>query len=196
MTDETVAISLRDNARADLMRIKSIEEGVTYLNKVKSIEVWVKAEKKDAELQNIIAEQKLRTQRILGKLLKESEFTGRGGDRGNQYKEATSLESVGKLGITHKQSSTFQQIASIPESTFNEFIREKKEAVNEAVAELTTAGAVRLAKSLERKHEDLETTQRINKQLDVERELRTLAIDLRKKYTKDEIQLLVKFLTK
>lgn len=193
MTDESVAISLRDNARADLMQIKSIEEGVTYLNKVKSIEVWVKAEKKDAELQNIIAEQKLRTQRILGKLLKESELS----EGGRPSKTSTREEPVlSDYGVTKKQSSTFQQIASIPEKAFNEFIREKKEAVNEAVAELTTAGAVRLAKSLKHKEEDLDTAQRINRQLDTERELRTLAIDLRKKYTKDEIQLLVKFLTK
>jgi hypothetical protein len=194
MTDESVAISLRDNARADLMQIKSIEEGVTYLNKVKSIEVWVKAEKKDAELQNIIAEQKLRTQRILGKLLKDGQQ--RGEIKTSSSAKSEDNNSIPSLGITHKQSSTFQQIASIPEKAFNEFIREKKEAVNEAVAELTTAGAVRLAKSLKHKEEDLDTAQRINKQLDTERELRTLAIDLRKKYTKDEIQLLVKFLTK
>lgn len=194
MNDESVAISLRDNARADLMQIKSIEEGVTYLNKVKSIEVWVKAEKKDAELQNIIAEQKLRTQRILGGLLKDSEKQNGARDGKTEYPKETPLLS--DYGVTKKQSSTFQQIASIPEKAFNEFIREKKEAVNEAVAELTTAGAVRLAKSLKHKEEDLDTAQRINKQLDTERELRTLAIDLRKKYTKDEIQLLVKFLTK
>lgn len=194
MTDESVAISLRDNARADLMQIKSIEEGVTYLNKVKSIEVWVKAEKKDAELQNIIAEQKLRTQRILGKLLKDGQQ--RGEIKTSSSAKSEDNNSIPSLGITHKQSSTFQQIASIPEKAFNEFIREKKEAVNEAVAELTTAGAVRLAKSLKHKEEDLDTAQRINKQLDTERELRTLAIDLRKKYSKDEIQLLVKFLTK
>jgi hypothetical protein len=176
------------------MQIKSIEEGVTYLNKVKSIEVWVKAEKKDAELQNIIAEQKLRTQRILGKLLKDGQQ--RGEIKTSSSAKSEDNNSIPSLGITHKQSSTFQQIASIPEKAFNEFIREKKEAVNEAVAELTTAGAVRLAKSLKHKEEDLDTAQRINKQLDTERELRTLAIDLRKKYTKDEIQLLVKFLTK
>ena len=49
---------LRDNAKRELMQIKSVEDGVTYLNKLKSIEVWVSAEKKDAEVQNIIAEQK------------------------------------------------------------------------------------------------------------------------------------------
>ena len=64
------ALQLRDNAKQQLAEIKTIETGVEYLNKVKAIETWAKAEKKDAELQNIIAEQKLRTQRILGGLLK------------------------------------------------------------------------------------------------------------------------------
>ena len=83
MTD---VLMLRDNARQQLAEIKTIETGVNYLNKVKAIEVWAKAEKKDAELQNMIAEQKIRTQRILGQLLKESEVSKNAGARqGNQY---------------------------------------------------------------------------------------------------------------
>ena len=73
----------------------------------------MKAEKKDAELQNIIAEQKLRTQRILGGLLKDADYTGKGGDR--KSTAAMEVDRVTDLGITHKQSSTFQQIADIPE---------------------------------------------------------------------------------
>jgi hypothetical protein len=42
-------------------------------NKQKAIEVLVHAEKKDAELQNIIAEQKLGTQRILGELITDGQ---------------------------------------------------------------------------------------------------------------------------
>lgn len=67
---------LRDNARNELLQIKTVEEGITYLNKLKSIEIWVKAEKKDAELQNIVAEQKLRTQRVLGKLIADGQKNG------------------------------------------------------------------------------------------------------------------------
>jgi len=70
------ALQLRDNARAELMQIKDIETGFDYLNKVKAIEVWAKAEKKDAELQNLIAEQKIRTQRILGQLIKDGQDAG------------------------------------------------------------------------------------------------------------------------
>lgn len=186
-------LTLRDNAKADLMLIKSIEDGVTYLNKVKSIEVWVKAEKKDAELQNIIAEQKLRTQRILGSLLKQE--SPHGGDRRTEEFKSTpsTLEST---GVHPQQAKQFRAIADIPEETFEEFIEEKKAAVNNAVAELTTSGAVRLSKSLKEKKDDARKERDINARLDLERELRDLASDLKKKYSKDDLELLVKFLTK
>ena len=186
-------LQLRDNAKSELAQIRDIESGVNYLNKVSAIETWAKAEKKDAELQNLIAEQKLRTQRILGQLLKEAEKN----EGGRPSKTPTPKEGVlSDLGISHKQSSTFQQIASIPTKAFDEFIKEKKEAVNDAVAELTTAGAVRLAKSFKQKKEGIDTSTEINSRLDIERELRALAHDLCKKYNKKEIELLVKFLTK
>jgi hypothetical protein len=100
-----------------------------------------KAEKKDAELQNMIAEQKLRTQRILGKLIHEGQEAGEiRKPTDNQY-SATTTREVSEIWLTHNQSSTFKQIAAIPEEKFEEFIQEKKEAVNNAVAELTTTGA-------------------------------------------------------
>ena len=187
-------IQLRDKAMHELLQIKDLESGITYLNKIKSIEVWVKAEKKDAELQNVVAEQKLRTQRILGQMIQDGQRNGEIKTQATA-KSTTALE-VDNLGITHKQSSTFQQIASIPDQTFEEYIKEKKEAVNNAVAELTTTGAVRLAKSLDEKKKNMYTENYINEKLDTERELRLVAKDIQKKYSKDEIKLLIKFLTK
>ena len=83
------ALQLRDNAREQLAQIKDIETGTDYLNKVKAIEVWAKAERKDAELQNAIAEQKIRTQRILGNLLKENEVSK---NIGNRFVDGNSLQ--------------------------------------------------------------------------------------------------------
>jgi hypothetical protein len=202
MSAEIQMLALRDNAKAELMQIKDIETGVNYLNKVKAIEVWVKAEKKDAELQNIIAEQKLRTQRILGQLIKEGQQKGElksmtdGINQHGGHEGASSPKTLSNIGITPHKSSAFQAIADIPEETFEEFISEKKEAVNNAVAEMTTAGAVRLSKSLKEKKEDLDTVRDINARLDMEKELRDLARDLKKKYDSEQIELLIKFLTK
>jgi hypothetical protein len=143
MTD---ALQLRDNARYELEQIKDLETGIDYLNKVKAIETWAKAEKKDAELQNIIAEQKLRTQRVLGNLLRESEKQNGSRGVGKKVESQEDIPLLKDYGISAKQSSVFQQIAKIPDKKFEAFIQEKKQDVENAVAELTTAGALRLAK--------------------------------------------------
>jgi len=141
------ALALRENAHAQLAQIKTLESGVDYLNKVKAIEVWAKAEKKDAELQNMIAEQKIRTQRILGQLLKEGEM--RGGNHGNQYQVAKSVPStLANYGISKDQSSTFQKIAALPEEVFEREIAVAKEESEKRV-ELTTSRVLSAAKEYE-----------------------------------------------
>lgn len=177
MDNENQILVLRDNAKSDLLQIKTVEDGLTHLNKLKSIETWVKAEKKDAELQNIIAEQKLRTQRVLGELLKVAEKNKGQLLRGTQQAPREEVETLSEIGLSKKQSSTFQQIASIPEEKFEEFIAEKKEAVNNAVAELTTTGAVKLAKSLEDKRGDMNTARDIGLKNAYEKEV----VDILKK---------------
>ena len=130
------------------------------MNKVKAIEVWAKAEKKDAELQNMIAEQKIRTQRILGQLLKESEI--RGGNHGNQYQMPKSVPStLAKYGISKDQSSTFQKIAALPEEIFEQEIATAK-VESEKRIELTTSRVLTAAKEYEqaKKKEDAEISPR------------------------------------
>lgn len=151
------ALQLRDNARAELMQIKDIETGFDYLNKVKAIEVWAKAEKKDAELQNLIAEQKIRTQRILGQLIKDGQDAGEiakqdDGYTGNQWgvPVGNTPKTLTDIGISRRESSTFKQIASIPDDLFESTIAEKKEAVTKAVSELTTAGMLKVAKEIKK----------------------------------------------
>lgn len=161
MTDVLV---LRENAKQQLAEIKTIETGINYLNKVKAIEVWAKAEKKDAELQNMIAEQKIRTQRILGQLLKESEISKAG------YAPMKKVESnnttpphvsLSDFGITKDQSSTFQKIAALPEDIFENEIATAK-AESEKRIELTTSRVLNAAKEYEqqKKKEDADISDR------------------------------------
>jgi Domain of unknown function (DUF4326) len=161
------ALQLRDNAKQQLAEIKTIESGINYLNKVKAIEVWAKAEKKDAELQNMIAEQKIRTQRILGQLLKESEVSknfGKG-TGSNQYavvdKTDHSKTKLSDFGITKDQSSTFQKIAALPEEIFEQEIATAK-VESEKRIELTTSRVLTAAKEYEqaKKKEDAEISPR------------------------------------
>jgi ParB family chromosome partitioning protein len=144
MMEENQILVLRDNARHELLQIKTVEDGMSHLNKLKAIEIWVRAEKKDAELQNIVAEQKLRTQRIIGVLIQEGQTNGE--IKTQATAKSSSIKELDDIGIDKKDSYTFKQIASIPEEKFEAFIEEKKNAVDKAVGELTTAGALRLAK--------------------------------------------------
>ena len=183
------ALQLRDKARNQLLEIRDIESGIDYLNKVKAIEVWAKAEKKDAELQNLIAEQKLRTQRILGRLIKEGQDNGE--IRKQNDGAVTTRKEVTQIGISHKQSSAFKQIASIPDDDFEEFISEKKQAVNNAVAELTTAGAVRLAKSLKQKEDSTDLMQEVDSEIKLNKEIKELATHINLTYTKEQRKIIV-----
>jgi len=173
--DNQEILVLRDNAKNQLLQIKTVEDGISYMNKLKTIDVWIRAEKKDAELQNIIAEQKIRTQRILGELIADGQGNGLienpGGDRVSNVPDRNNGKKLDDIGITRKQSSSWQQIAKIPEQTFEEFILQGKDKVNEAVRELTTAGAVRLAKSLTNKNKHHECAKTND---DLEREVKEL----------------------
>ena len=146
------ALALRENAQAQLAQIKTLESGVDYLNKVKAIEVWAKAEKKDAELQNMIAEQKIRTQRILGQLLKESEVSKNASNGSNQFALVKTIDqskrTLSDFGITKDQSSTFQKIAALPEEIFEAEIATAKEESEKRV-ELTTSRVLFAAKEYE-----------------------------------------------
>jgi site-specific DNA-methyltransferase (adenine-specific) len=156
MTD---ALTLRDNAREQLAQIKTLESGINYLNKVKAIEVWAKAEKKDAELQNMIAEQKIRTQRILGQLLKESQVSKNGhGDQRAESKGTTPLLS--DFGLTKDQSSTFQKIAALPEEIFEAEIATAKDESAKRV-ELTTSRVLLAAKEYEQQKKKEEHKQTV-----------------------------------
>lgn len=154
------ALALRENAQAQLAQIKTLESGVDYLNKVKAIEVWAKAEKKDAELQNMIAEQKIRTQRILGQLLKESEVSK---NVSNQHLvgRTTQPSTLQSFGISKDQSSAFQKIAALPEEVFEREIAVAKEESEKRV-ELTTSRVLFAAKEYEqqKKKDEAQITSR------------------------------------
>jgi len=191
--EDTQILTLRDNAKAELAQIKTIEGGIEYLHKVQSIATWMQAEKKDAELQNMVAEQKIRTQRILGELIQEGQESGEIATQKQHGKgiQTTSMpqgktrKTLDEIGISHKQSSTYKQIADIPEKEFDAFIEEKKEAVDLAVSELTTKGAIQLAKNLKKKSENVPQKAKA-KIIKNEDELHTLADMINEKFNKTE----------
>jgi site-specific DNA-methyltransferase (adenine-specific) len=149
-------LMLRDEAQKQLAQITTVESGVEYLNKVKAIETWAKAEKKDAILQNAIAEQKLRTQKILGDLIRDGQK--RGQIKTQATAKSSTIKELDSLGINKKQSSTFQKIASMPEELFEKEIAQAKDESNKRI-ELTTSRLLKAAKQYEK-----ETTYKKNKE--------------------------------
>lgn len=150
MSKQDQALILREQASQQLAQIRNIEQGTEYLSKVKGIEAWAKAEKQDAEMMTMIAEQKLRTQRILGNLIKQGEDNGEITTKHDNRHSRQDKMSPLDLGIQPKNAQRWKQIASIPEPAFNEFIETKKAEVQEKAAELTTAGMIRFKKELDK----------------------------------------------
>lgn len=161
MDKETQILVLRDNAKHELLQIASVEQGLTYLNKVKALETWAEAEKKDAELVLIMAEQRIRTQGMLGRLIKEAQETGellKSGQNKNhrEHKNVAAthtnshIKTLDEIGIDRSEASRFKRIAEIPQDKLEEHIHEKKEAGEK----LTTIAVVRLADELSGKNND------------------------------------------
>ena len=154
--DEQQIIAMRENAQRQLAAIKTIDEGAEYLSKVKALEAYARATKQDAEIVLMVQEQKLRSMRILGKLLDETELHS-GGDSGrNQHGEymprsqsSTGAEKprLADLGITKNESSAYQKIASIPSDVFEEQIQAIKNDTS-TTSEITTSGMLRVAQQI------------------------------------------------
>ena len=124
------ALILREQAKNQLLEIKSIDEAVNYINKEKAVESYCKATKEDNDIVKIVCEQKIRSMRLAGKMLTETQlhsllnlkqFTE---SNEQQLSESISLEV---LGITKNESSTFQKLASIPDDVFEEEMQKAKE---------------------------------------------------------------------
>lgn len=94
----------------------------------------------------------LRTQRILGKLIKEGqqrgEIASQKSFRGNQYEDSTTgelstIKTLSDIGISRKESSDYQTMAAMPEEEFEKEIAIAKQESDMRV-ELTTARARKL----------------------------------------------------
>jgi hypothetical protein len=125
-----------DAARRALSEARSIDEVKDVRDQAEAIRLYAKQQGESLQMQNDVAEIKLRAERRLGELLSETVHPG----NPQLSRDAT----IGRLpdGITKDQSSRWQQVADIPEDTFEQHIAETKATRDE----LTTAGLLRLAK--------------------------------------------------
>lgn len=157
-------IALREDAKRQLAEIKTIDDGVGYVSKVKAIEAYAKATKQDADIVMMVQEQKIRSMRILGQLLRETEFeAGARGRPGNQYSlveshdETPPKPTLSDFGITKNESSTYQTIAEIPEEELEKQFEQIK-GKDSAVSEITINRFKNLGKGFKQERKVVETT--------------------------------------
>lgn len=130
-----------DSARRAIEEAHSIDEVKDIRDKAEAMRLYAKQQKESLEVQNMVAEIKLRCERRIGDMLKDApkQHGARPSDTESQDVTPPTLE---ELGISGMQSSRWQTIANLPEAEFEKHIESTK-AKGE---ELTTANVMRLAK--------------------------------------------------
>jgi len=138
----SVGLVKYEAARRALSEAHSVDEVKDIRDKATAMEAYAR-QAKDTFLQTWAAEIKIRAERRAGEMLVEREKAqGKRTDlvpQGNQVDETPTLSDI---GITNKQSSQWQAIASVSEEDFEAEV----EAANSGKKELTSAGVLKIAK--------------------------------------------------
>ena len=147
--NEEVALTKFDQARRALAEARSIDEVKLVRDQAEALRLYVRQQGESLQMQNDMAEIKLRAERRAGELLAEmvemgQRDAGQGGDRKSGFHDET--VTLGDLGISKSQSHRWQTEAAIPEAMFEAHIAETKGDGKE----LTSTGVYRLARKLER----------------------------------------------
>lgn len=143
------ALTKYDEMRAALIHVHRIDELKDIRDKAEAIRRYLKQSGETLDNQNMMAEIRLRSDRRSGELLEEMEKNE--GGRPTETSDIVSPVSpptLAELGITRKQSSRLQAIASIPEEVFDQHVEETKAKGKE----LTTSSLVKAAKQQEKQH--------------------------------------------
>ena len=129
---------LWDKMKNAVIECHSVDEITQLRNKAEAYRYALKQAKESPEVIRKAEEIKLRAERRAGELLKETP-KAKGGNP-NLSKPTTSCETLSDMGISRDQSSKWQKIANIPEEKFENYL--------EVEEELSTAGALKVAKNV------------------------------------------------
>ena len=147
-----------ENARRELELARTVDEVKQIRDKAEAMRLYCKQALHSLEMQNQCAEIKLRAERKAGDMLRDTEKHPPGPiPIKDRCHDATDLPPrLEDLGISKSQSSRWQKISEIPEESFEEFI----ETTKSKEAELTSHGALLLAREIQRQRviADLERT--------------------------------------
>ena len=147
-----------ERMKTEIAEAKDIETLQNMSDKLEAMRILAKQSKQSLEVQNKIAEYRLRVERKKGQWLDENIKVGV-----NQWvsNDTTPSIKLDDLGITRDESSRAQKIAALKEDDFEQYINETKETN----AEITLNGAVKLAKEIIRNDKINTQIQELNKNL-------------------------------
>jgi hypothetical protein len=138
-----------NRARQELELATTIDEVKAIRDKAEAMRVYAQQVTCSLEMQNMLAEIKLRAERKLGEMLRDSGISQRKEHnllRGRIVRLRENSPSLEELGISKSQSSRCQLISSIGEEQFEERVSRIKESGKE----LTSKELVTFAKTLQR----------------------------------------------
>jgi len=139
--EEITSLVNLDKARQELAAITDIRKVKKRMDQVETLRIYAKRIGASISVQNKIAEYKIRYERRAGELIPRQITKG-----GNPKLHDATLKD---LGIEKTQSHRWQQIASIPEERFENFIA----LVKDLEDQLTSIALLNLAKDLKRTDE-------------------------------------------
>lgn len=125
--------------KTELAAAVSIDEVKSVRDKAEALRLYAKQAGETLEVQNNVAEIKIRAERRAGELLANMDRHPPGPSKQDQSQRGTEPPTLSELGIDRKQSSRWQQVAALPEKRFEKHIAETKASGDE----LTSASVLR-----------------------------------------------------
>lgn len=132
-------------ARRALAEARNIDEVKDVRDKAEALRAYAIQRGESHEMQNDIAEIKVRAERRIGELIPQMQERGELVRQG-QRQDLTDCKVLADYSINYRQSSQWQASADLPDEIFERYIAETKTDVEE----LTSVGVYRLAKKLQR----------------------------------------------
>jgi len=109
------------------MEACSIDEVKDVRDKAEALRLYCIQQRESLEMQNAIAEIKIRAERRIGELIPQMQERGELATRGRPEKNLHDVRlNLEDIGINYRQSSDWQAIANIPEETFEQHIVETR----------------------------------------------------------------------
>ncbi len=134
------AIALSDSMTQALSCVGSVVEAKDLAGRAKALQSYAKTSGQSLDVQNKIAELKIRAERKAGKILSDME------KKSNQHGERnSSIQSLEDLGISRMQASRWQALARVSDESLDEYCRKQRESGNE----ITQSGVIRIKQRLE-----------------------------------------------